>query len=320
VTPPAAAAPIAMLLSVAIVAGCGFGPGPASEGEAILTVTRDYGSEPLVSAREDDPASSETVIRFLDREAEITTRYGGGFVQSIEGLAGGERAGRSLDWFFYVNGLESPIGGAEVRVHGGDRIWWDYRDWTAAMRVPAVVGQWPEPFEQTSTGDGALPVRVECAGARATCERAAERLGDAGVEARVGGLDADPAGSPVALRVLVGPWSRVRNDPAAAQIEDGPGASGVFARFDGDRGPYGLVALDAEGNEAFRAEHGGLVAAVREGDDPPTWLVTGTDPAAVRLAAGLLDDADLRDRYAVAVEASGKPIGLPVTDPAGTAG
>ena len=29
------------------------------------------------------------MIRFLDREAEITTRYGGGFVQSINGTAGG---------------------------------------------------------------------------------------------------------------------------------------------------------------------------------------------------------------------------------------
>jgi hypothetical protein len=107
-------------------------------------VTRDYGSKTLVDETETDPHSSETVIRFLDREADITTRYGGGFVQSIDGLAGAERAGRRYDWFFYVNGIESPVGSAEVHVHGGDRIWWDYRDWTSAMQVPAVVGSWPE--------------------------------------------------------------------------------------------------------------------------------------------------------------------------------
>ena len=88
----------------------------------------------------------------LDREAEIETRYGGGFVQSIEGVAGGTEDGRRLDWFFYVNGIESPVGSAERRVAGGDRIWWDHRDWTDAMRVPAVVGSWPEPFLQSSAG------------------------------------------------------------------------------------------------------------------------------------------------------------------------
>ena len=130
--------------------GCGLGPGESSSGTATLTVTRDYGAEPVLEASESDPAESETVIRFLDREAEITTRYGGGFVQSIDGTSGELDGGRSLDWFFFVNGIESPRGGAEVPIRGGDRIWWDYRDWTAAIRTPAVVGSWPEPFLQAA--------------------------------------------------------------------------------------------------------------------------------------------------------------------------
>ena len=116
-------------------------------------MTRDYGSEQVLEATETDPAESETVIRFLDREAEITTRFGGGFVHSIDGTAGEVADGRSLDWFFFVNGLESPRGSAEVSVRGGDRIWWDYRDWTNAISTPAVVGSWPEPFLQASTPD-----------------------------------------------------------------------------------------------------------------------------------------------------------------------
>ena len=64
-----------------------------------------------------------------------------------------------------MNGIESPVGSAERPVAGGDRIWWDHRDWTDAMRVPAVVGSWPEPFLQASAGEERLPVRVECAGA-----------------------------------------------------------------------------------------------------------------------------------------------------------
>src|SRR5688500_7801814 len=131
-------------------AGCGFGPGASREGEATLTVTRDYGAEVLVEASGEDPPASETVMRMLDREAEIETRYGGGFVQSIEGISGTADGGRTSDWFFYMNGIESSVGAAEAPVRGGDRVWWDHRDWTKAMRVPAVVGSWPEPVLQAS--------------------------------------------------------------------------------------------------------------------------------------------------------------------------
>src|SRR3954452_5349043 len=172
---PAGVATATALACAVAVASCGFGAGPASSGTATLTVTRDYGSKMLVQATVDDPSASETVIRLLDSNADITTRYGGGFVQSIDGLAG---TGDS-DWFFYVNGIESPVGSADVQVKGGDRIWWDYRNWTAAMSVPAVVGSWPEPFAQNSA-DHPKSVPVECLGVRSACETVSKRVDPAG--------------------------------------------------------------------------------------------------------------------------------------------
>ena len=191
-----------------------------------MTVTRDYGAVPMLEATEEDPPSSETVIRFLDREAEITTRFGGGFVHSIDGLEGEISGGRSSDWFFFVNGIESSVGAAEVGVRGGDRMWWDYRDWTDAMRTPAVVGSWPEPFAQASTPESERrQVSLDCLGADAPCDAVAEALGGTGAEV---GEPADDPGP----RILVGPWERVREDPVAAQVERGPAASGVFADFE----------------------------------------------------------------------------------------
>ena len=178
-----------VVVAVALAAtttGCGLGPGDSSPGTATLTVTRDYGADPVLEASESEPSESETVIRFLDREAEITTRYGGGFVQSIDGTAGGVEGGRSNDWFFFVNGIESPRGSAEVAVRGGDRIWWDYRDWTAAISTPAVVGSWPEPFLQASAEPAnRLAVSVGCLGPSAVCDDVSGALSSAGVEARV---------------------------------------------------------------------------------------------------------------------------------------
>jgi hypothetical protein len=301
---PGRSAAVAAAVAVA-TAGCGLGPGEASPGEASLVVTHDYGAEPVLEATESDPAASETVIRFLDREAEISTRYGGGFVQSINGTSGELAGGRSSDWFFFVNGIESPRGGADVSVRGGDRIWWDYRDWTDAMRAPAVVGSWPEPFLQASTAaDERAPVVVDCLGAGEPCDRVGERLEAEGVEVGEPGDDGSP-------RILVGPWARLRGDPVAASLEDDPAASGVFARFEAGAGGWDLVALDERAAEAGRfAEGAGLVAALRRGEEAATWVVTGTDPAGVEAAAGLLDAGDLEQRYAVAVS-DGSALALP---------
>ena len=60
----------------------------------------------------------------------------------------------------------------------------------------------------------------------------------------------------------------------------------------------------------------GLLAAVRAGEGPPTWLVTGGGAAGVRAAARRLDSRDLRDRYAVAAT-SGREIALPVVTRSG---
>ena len=289
----------AALLSAAVAAGCGLGPG-SDAGSAQMTITRDYGEAEVGDSFGFDAAESDTVLRVLDAHADIGTRYGGRFVQSIDGVSGGETDGRRRDWFFYVNGVESSVGAADVDIHDGDRIWWDFRDWTAAMRVPAVVGSFPEPFEHGYEGKR-YSTRIECVGTTPPCETARRGLESEGV--------GTGAGSGTALRVIVGPWSAVGEDRAAALIQRGPAQSGVFARFEGRK----LVLLDAEGHEAGRYGSGaGLVAAVRLNDGPPTWIVTGTDKAGVAAAAALFDRPDLEDHYAVAATPSVAPEPLPV--------
>jgi hypothetical protein len=293
----------ALLFAVLATAGCGLGPGGEVE-DAELTVTRDYGTVPVLHRQLGNLTEADTVMRVLERSTEITTRYGGGFVQSIEGLEADQSGDRSLDWFFYVNGVESTIGAADYPLHGGESIWWDYRDWSAAMRVPAVVGSWPQPFLGGYDGRR-RPVALECLGAGAACAEVEERLQEAGV-----GVPSRAQSG--AIRILVGPWDRLRDDPAAGQVEDGPQASGVFADFRRAGDGYRLAGLDQAGDPAidFGAD-AGLVAATRRYEAAPVWIVTGTSTAGVRAAAGLLDAANLRDRYAVAVDGA-KETGLPL--------
>ena len=294
----------ALLLGAALVAGgCGFGAG-ADVGAVSLTVTRDYGAERLQPPARAGVSEADTVMRVLDREAEISTRYGGGFVSSIDGLAEATRGGRRYDWFFYVDGVESSVGAADASLYAGEAIWWDYREWSAASRVPAVVGSWPRPLRGGHEGAG-HPVALECHGAGAACALARDRLEHAGIALAPG----SPEG---AIRVLVGPWPRLREDPAAAQLQAGPQESGVFAEF--GTGPAGFVlrGLDEGGEPARRfGRAGGLVAATRRFDAAPVWIVTGATAAGARAAAGLLDAAHLRDHYAVATE-GGRETPLPI--------
>ncbi len=283
----------ALLLAALTAAGCGLGPG-ADAGAVRLTVTHEFGLEPVLE-KEIEVKESATVMRVLEGAAEITTRYGGGFVQSIDGTAGSERGGRFYDWLYFVDGVESPVGAAEYPLRGGERIWWDHRDWTAASHVPAVVGSFPAPLAG-GYGGREHPVVFVCEGGGDACGVAREALGKAGVELASG----EPQG---AIRVLVGPWARLRSDPAAKQLLAGPAESGVYARFEGGAGGVRLHGLDPTAADARAFPPAtGLVAATRRYEAPPTWLVTGATAAAVRAAAGALDEARLRDHYAVAVE------------------
>jgi hypothetical protein len=294
-------ATLALLTALALgAAGCRVGPAAQGSG-ASLTVTRDFGARALVRASEGDIPSGETAIRLLERRAEVETRYGGRFVNAVDGLRSGTRGGARRDWFYFVNGIEAEVGAAEKRLHTGDRVWWDYRDWSAAMRVPAVVGSFPEPFRNGADGKR-FPVRIDCAlGAEKTCRSVAERLDSAGAGASTTALGA-PAGKEV-LRLVVGVWDDVRRDSAARQIEDGPAKSGVFARL--GPGPRGLELelLDPAGQPARALARGaGLVAATRFEEQQPTWVVTGIDALGLERAARLLSEPVLRDRFAVATD------------------
>jgi hypothetical protein len=294
----------ALLCAALAAAGCGLGPG-AGVGTVELTVTREFGAVPMLE-RGVEADESDTVMRVLEGSVEIATRYGGGYVQSIDGVEETQRGGRPYDWFFFVDGVESPIGAADYALEGGERIWWDHRDWSAANHIPAVVGSWPAPFADGYEGRS-HPVAVECRGGGGSCALARQALADAGA--------ALAAGSPPgAVRLLVGPWERLRSDPAATLIEAGPGESGVFADFERRGRGYALTGLDQAGAAVRRFGPGtGLVAATRRYEAPPVWVATGATPAAVRAAVDLLDAAKLRDHYAVASE-DGKEMPLPLVE------
>jgi len=158
------------LLGVLVLAGCGGGGG--GHGTAQLWVTRDRGQTVLLQTTV--PAGL-TAMQALDRETDLETRYGGRYVQAIDGLEGDLAQRR--DWFYFLDGVEGDRSAAEVRLRDGDVEWWDYRSWRGQMRVPVVVGAFPEPFLHGYGGERRLTrVRYDRDAPRALAERLARVL------------------------------------------------------------------------------------------------------------------------------------------------
>ena len=292
---------LALPFCLVVFAGCGLGAGPAPTAVQ-LTVTRDFGSQVLARGGALKVSGQETVMSLLLRNYPVATRYGGAFVQSIDGLAGGSEGGQPVDWFYYVNGVATAKGAAATDVNPGDHIWWDHHDWSQSEDVPAVVGSYPEPFLNGIAGKR-LPVRIECAQVSGyACSTVTARLRALGVPAAIAAIGG--GGAPETLRVLVGPWASVSGAPGAGVIEDGPRASGVYARFSPDGRT--LTLLDPDGRTASTLQAGaGLIAATRRGEDAPVWLITGTDTLGVDRAAGSLERAALANRFSLALSAGG---------------
>jgi hypothetical protein len=290
--------------SVCLLALLAAGCGGATSSHVTVTVSRDFGETSVAATEKNTASSDDTVLKLLQRD--FTVKTGGGGVQEIEGLSGGEANGRKVGWFYYVNGIAASQA-ADRKLHPGDKVWWDHHDAQTAASVPAVVGAFPEPFASGSDGKK-LPIRLVCLDGGRSCDEVEQRLQAVGVKAIArSNLEQSPG---EVLRILVGPWSQVRKDIAARTLETGPSSSGVFAKPDpsGDR----IALLDSRGEADKTLGAGtGLVAATTFEDQRPTWLVTGTDAVGVDAAAAALTEEQLDGHFAVAIEA-GKGIALPL--------
>jgi hypothetical protein len=289
----------ALIAAALLLGGCGIGPGEEQEGGAVIRVTRDFGHEEIGSTATKTLREDETVMRAMQSKFDVETRFGGRFVQSIDGVKGGGPGGMR-DWFFFVNGVEAEVGAAEYELAPGDRVQWDFRDWGTAMRVAAIVGAFPEPFLNGIDGRR-RPVRVECDEAESDPCRAAKDALDR-VKVPVSGSSLGAPGTENVTRLVVARWPAARIVRGGFTLEEGPDRSGVFARFAKDGRSLDL--LDADGDVARTVHRGdgtALVAALRPRADELLWLVTSLDAEGLAAGVKALRENALRDAFAVAV-------------------
>lgn len=167
---------LSVLALLILLAGCG-GVAGGEEGTAQLWVTRDRGAEVLLDVEVD---AGQTLMRALAGEADVETRYGGRYVQSVNGTEGS--LGEQRDWFWFVNGYEGDRSAASYRLRDGDVAWLDYRAWEREGEARVVVGAFPEPFVHGYEGKTRRAVVRSEAGRTRQAARLAQLVGADSVE------------------------------------------------------------------------------------------------------------------------------------------
>lgn len=289
----AALAATLLLAGAALVAtGCerrSESVGPVGGAPAArVVVSADHGDEVLLDER---VVPGRSVLKTLAGITPVQTAYGGGFVDQM--LGRGSSSSPSIDWFFFVNGIESPVGAGAVDLSEGDIAWWDHRAWSGMQSVRGVVGSWPEPFlhgagaaEPVVSADPPLAGALRAVGARLGS-------GERPFRVRVGS-DAD-------LTKRDPTWRAIAGDPAARALPGGVANSRIVLMPAGGGAP----APEPKARAVAVLVPVGLAPA-----DGALLAIAGLDSAAASAAAATIaaDPAVLSLRYAVAFDDAGTPL------------
>jgi hypothetical protein len=289
--------------------------GPA-KAQAKVVVTRGFGKE-LILEQEVGIEADTTALAALQIVAEVETKYGGGFIASINGISseyGGANGGKK-DWFVYINGIQSNVGAADYHLKDGDIEHWDFRDWNYQMSVPAIIGDFPQPFlsgfQEKIKPTSVVYEDLFSSEAEALVENL-KGYGVTGVSAVQCDILSDETKADNNLIIIALPDNRL-----IKELNDAHKKLGFYLNIQQSE----LIVLDAEGNISGKfGEGSSLIQATQNPWYPEgigsgenvVWMITGTDKDGVRSAVEVLVTYPDKLKYACSVMINeGKVIKVP---------
>ena len=306
-------------LLTAILCGCATGTLPPSgdgsqnqppsvqKPTVKIVVTTDFGKEVMLEQTiEIEPDTS--ALEALKRVATVETKYGGNFVDAINGVSSQYMGanGSKKDWLWYVNGVSSNIGANDYVLKDNDIEHWDFRDWSYQQFIPAIIGEFPQPFLNGYHGKVKPTVIVYEEWFQDCAQLLVETLSELGV----GELSAVihnqlPKASQEQYNLIV--LGRQDNE-LILELNNLHKKLGFYTYFNGGK----LVVLNTRGEVVNEYGDGsGLIQATQNPWNPKgvgagenvVWMISGTDDEGVRKAVQALTSpsADLSHAYAAIV-------------------
>lgn len=307
----------ALLLVMAALSACS--PPPSPEAGVItvrVVVTRNFGQELMFDETLEVPEGTSAMSALM-KVSEVETAYGGGFVNAINSVRSGFIGSQSMkmDWFIYINGIQSNTGALDYKLRNGDIQHWDFHDWSFHHFIPAIVGDFPEPFRHGYGGKTSSTIIAYADSLKEDAENLERRLVRLGVSnvsiKRLGELSENEKESCNLL--LLGSMD---SEPLS-ELNQVWNRLGFFAHFESGN----LVVLNTKGEVVTKYDAGvGLIQATQNPWNPKgigacesvVWLVSGTDEVGVKDAIHALVNRYTEFQYAcAAVVANGEMIKVP---------
>jgi hypothetical protein len=277
--------------------------------QARIIVTRDFSDEALIDEYITVTGEISAMAALMDI-AEVETAYGGGFINGINGLRSGysDNHESKEDWFLFFNGIMSNTGALDYTLNPGDVQHWDYHNWDFRQFIPAIIGDFPEPFLHGYKGKIYPTVVVYQDGWQEEAVRIADTLIEMGVsDTTCHSLDnLNEEAKKSSNLVLVGD----SEFELITELNDVWDRLGFFCHFEAGS----LETYDAAGGAvAEYSGNTGLIQATQSPWNPKgtgvcenvVWMITGTDDTGVTAAVDNMVENYLDFQYACAVVING---------------
>lgn len=304
---------VSLIVSLLIILPCGCQSQTSGEIAVRVIVTQDFGSELLL----DEPVvldDGANALDALEKVATVETKYGGGFIEAINGIRSQYSQGKAKkDWFFYMNGMSANVGLMDYELYEGDVEHWDFHDWSFHAFVPATIGDFPQPFVGGYQGKNLPTIVVYDEGFRdAALDLAGElaKLGVQDVRAQAAN-ELSSQDKEHSNLMLLG----TEDLDLISELNENR-KLGFYIHFEEGK----VVVYDSRGNKAQYESECGLIQATQNpwnskgigACENVVWMVSGTSESQVQNAIGILANDHEQFRYAYAtVIVGGEVIRVP---------
>jgi len=245
-----------------------------------LWVTRDFAQSQLYGS-EVAFNPGDSVMDILKKHLDVKTEYGGGFVESINGLSSGYTGAdkKTRDWFYYANGIITSVGALDYKPTPGDVIWWDYHDWGGAVFTPALIGAFPEPFVSGYRGQKPGTIVLTAPGCEQQGRQMVDYLHNLGAEkVTVQPYEEKIVTASDKITLVVGLWDQFAGERFWQGMQKQRKKTGLFFELTPDY--FATLDMNGEIVAKYNQQVGAITATGSGmGDPTPVWLVTGLDQA-----------------------------------------
>ncbi|MEM0493366.1 MAG: DUF4430 domain-containing protein [Candidatus Thermoplasmatota archaeon] len=268
-----------------------------------VIITLDYGKSLILDSM---VTNNKQLSAFDALESVASIDSTGGFVNSINGISSTYSLvnNEPKDWFYYINGMLSPVGSKSYIVHDGDIIHWDYHLWFDYKSSTAIIGDYPEPFLHGFNGNQPGNFIVYTLDSKGNAERIHQVLSSRyNISSSL--IPVDNLTSDIKSRgnlILIGVLDV---HPLIREVMSLSQELGLFIRYDNGS----MIVLD----ELYRIndyfDHGGCILALQNYWNPKgsingenvIWIISGITSIDVDNACDILCYHPERIRYANSV-------------------